>query len=435
MGKRLSVLVVGSGAREHALVHALLRSPSTERVIAAPGNAGIAQLVSCIAVPVSDTEGLVQLAQRERVDLVVVGPELPLVNGLADALRNAGVKVFGPGSAGARLEGSKVFAKQFMDRHGIPTAAFAVFNDPDAADRYVRNANRPLVVKAEGLAAGKGVVVASDTGEALAAIDAMMRQRVFGAAGERVVIEERLAGEEISFHVVTDGRIGIDLGAAQDHKRIGEGDTGPNTGGMGAYAPIPALSERVAKLIRDEIVQPTLAGLTTDGIALRGVLFFGLMLHKDRPHVLEYNVRFGDPECAVLLARLESDVGALLDAAASGDLSDASATVGHRAAVAVVMAAAGYPGTPRADTPISGLESAAQVSGVNVFHAGTRQAESGIVTAGGRVLAITAVGTTVDAAAQNAYAAVNCIRFDGAQFRRDIASRARNQGHTTQRQS
>lgn len=422
----MKILVVGGGAREHALVRALARSPEAHEVLAAPGNAGIAREARCEPVRADDIAGLVALAMREKVGLVVVGPEAPLVAGLADDLAHKGVLVFGPSALAARLEGSKVFAKQFMARHGVPSAGFEIFDDAERAEEYVRAAGRPLVVKADGLAGGKGVVVASEPSEACAAIDRMMRQRIFGDAGARVVIEERLGGEELSFHIVCDGERFVVLGGAQDHKRVGEGDTGPNTGGMGAYSPVPMLTPDLEARVLREIVEPTLKGLRAEGIVFRGVLFIGLMIDAGVPRVLEYNVRFGDPECAVLLERLDGDVLPLLLGAARGDLSSAHVSISPDAAIAVVMAAEGYPGSPRTGDPIVGLDEAAKVPGVVVLHAGTRTEAGAVVTAGGRVLTITARGANLDEAAARAYEAVARIHFRGAHYRRDIGWRARS---------
>ncbi len=420
----MKVLVVGGGAREHALVLACSRSNLVTEVIAAPGNGGIAASARCEAVAADDVEGLTALCEREHPGLVIIGPEAPLVAGLADALTSRGIPTFGPNGSCARLEGSKVFAKQFMSRHKIPTAAFKCFDDAESAVAYVRDANRPLVVKADGLAGGKGVVVADDAKEAIEAIDSMMRARAFGEAGERVVIEERLRGEEISFHVITDGMRVLQLGGAQDHKRIGDGDTGPNTGGMGAYAPVPALTPATHEAILRDIVEPTIAGLSTDGMAFRGVIFFGIMLHEGTPHLLEYNVRFGDPECAVLLERLDGDIVPLLLGGAHGKLPDAVPPLSDDAVIAVVIASQGYPTAPKSGDTIDGLD-AGYSPDVQVLHAGTRLANGRIVTAGGRVLTVTARAKTIDEAAQRAYARVASIRFEGAQYRRDIAWRAR----------
>lgn len=420
----MKVLVVGGGAREHALVLACRRSNLVSEVIVAPGNGGMANDARCEPVRSDDVAGLVALAEREQPALVIVGPEAPLVAGLADALAARSIPTFGPNGACARLEGSKVFAKHFMQRHHIPTAGFRTFDDPESAEEYIRSANRPLVVKADGLAGGKGVVVAGDVNEALAAIDSMMRQRVFGEAGDRVVIEECLDGEEISLHVITDGMRVLELGAAQDHKRIGDGDKGPNTGGMGAYAPVPALTNALRETITKQIVEPTIAGLSADGMAYRGVIFIGIMLHEGRPNVLEYNVRFGDPECAVLLERIDGDVVPLLLGGALGRLPDAVPPLSGDAVIAVVMAASGYPSAPRTGDPIDGLD-AGYSPDVQVLHAGTTRDGTRVLTAGGRVLTITARAANIDEAAQRAYSRIASIRFDGAQFRHDIAWRAR----------
>jgi phosphoribosylamine--glycine ligase len=367
---------------------------------------------------------LVDLAVAERASLVVVGPELPLQLGLVDALAARGVPAFGPTQSAARLEGSKVFMKRFCERHNIRTAPFVVFDDPDAADRYVRTSDRPLVVKADGLAAGKGVCVADNIGDALGAIDRIMRKREFGDAGESVVIEEVLFGEEASFHVVSDGANAIVLAPAQDHKRVGDGDRGPNTGGMGAYAPAPIVDSRVEERVMREIVRPTLEGMVRDGAPFRGALFVGLMVERGVPTVLEYNVRFGDPEATVLVPTYAGDWYELLIAAARGDVSHISATRPSGSALAVVMAAAGYPGPPRTGDEIEGL-SASMPPGSFIRHAGTRQATDGrVMTAGGRVLAVGAHGDTLGQAATAAYEAVGRIRWPGEHHRADIGRRA-----------
>ena len=416
------VLVVGGGAREHALASAIARGGHD--VLIAPGNAGTALVGRNFDVRADDIEDIVRLSAREEVDLVVVGPELPLTLGIVDALAARGIAAFGPTRDAARLEGSKVFMKRFLARHGIPTAAFEVFDDPAAAERHVRAAARPLVVKADGLAAGKGVVVAASTDEALGAIDQIMRRRAFGAAGDSVVIEELLPGEEASFHVVCDGTRFVPLVAAQDHKRIGDGDTGPNTGGMGAYAPAPVVTPAVHERILRTIVEPTLAGMIADGTPFRGVLFVGLMIEHGVPRVLEFNVRFGDPETSVLVPMYGGDWLALLEGAARGDLgSSVSSSTRDGAALAVVMAAAGYPGTPKTGDVISGLDDVA--GDAFVFHAGTAPGTGGsVVTAGGRVLAVGAHAATLADAARSAYAAVARIRWTGEQHRTDIGHRA-----------
>jgi phosphoribosylamine---glycine ligase len=433
-GKR--VLVLGSGAREHALTWGLVRSGC--EVVVAPGNAGVRSIARCTPVRVDDVDAVVRLASAAGdapFDLVVVGPELPLTLGVVDALAARGIRAFGPTRAAARLEGSKAFMKRFCTRHGIATAAYEVFDDPAAADAYVRAAARPLVVKADGLAAGKGVVVASSTDEALGAVDRFMRKRELGDAGAVVVIEEILAGEEASFHVVCAGERFVPLEPAQDHKRIFDGDKGPNTGGMGAYAPAPIVTPDVCARVLREIVEPTLAGMAKDGAPFRGVLFVGLMIDRGEPRVLEYNVRFGDPETSVVVPLLADRIPLfdLLDGAASGDLRPAIATLAASSpsgaqefALSVVMAAEGYPGKPRTGDAIDGLGSALE-EGAYVFHAGTALGEGGaVVTAGGRVLTVGGRAATLDEAAAIAYRAVDRIHWRGEQHRRDIGYRARS---------
>jgi phosphoribosylamine--glycine ligase len=430
------VVVVGGGAREHALASIL--AAAGHAVVCAPGNGGTEQVGRNAAVRADDIDGLVELAARERADLVVVGPEGPLTLGLVDALQARGIRAFGPTRAAARLEGSKAFMKRFCERHRIPTAAFAVFDDADAAERHVRDAAaaaagwRPPVVKADGLAAGKGVVVADSVDEACDAIDRFMRKRELGDAGATVVLEDRLPGEEASFHVVCDGERAVALAPAQDHKRVADGDHGPNTGGMGAYAPAPVVTPEVHARVLAEIVEPTLAGMAAEGAPLRGVLFVGLMIDGGTPRVLEFNVRFGDPEATVLLPLYDGDLFGLLDAAARGDLSSHVGTRrsgappgGSRgAALSVVMAAAGYPGKPRGGDRIEGLE-AALPAGAFVMHAGTsRTPEGALVTSGGRVLAVGAQAATLHEAARIAYDVVDRIHWPGEHHRRDIGQRA-----------
>ncbi len=421
MAKR--VLVVGSGAREHVLAKAIAAAGAD--VWIAPGNAGTSAVGRNVAVRSDDVDGLVALAVREGVDLVVVGPERPLTLGLVDALEAKGVLAFGPTRAAARLEGSKAFMKRFLKRHGIPTAPFEVFEDPTAAEAYVRARGGSLVVKADGLAAGKGVVVASGTDEALDAVRRMMRERAFGEAGATVVIEEFLPGEEVSFHVVADGSRFVALAPAQDHKRVGDGDCGPNTGGMGAYAPAPVVTPALYAKIVETLLAPTLAGLASEGCAFRGALFAGLMIEGDEPRVLEFNVRFGDPEATVLVPLYGGDWLALLEGAARGELpATPSAPVVSGTALAVVMAAAGYPATPRTGDAIQGLDASLE-AGAFVLHAGTACGEGGeVVTAGGRVLTVGGHAETLEAAARVAYRAVDAIHFDGEHHRRDIGHRA-----------
>jgi phosphoribosylamine---glycine ligase len=413
------ILIVGAGAREHALATAL----HDHDLIIAPGNGGTARVARNVAVAATDIAGLVALAERERVDLVVVGPEAPLTLGLVDALAEKGIAAFGPSRAAARLEGSKAFMKEFLGRHGIPTAAFAVFADADDAKRYVRAAGRPLVVKADGLCAGKGVVVAADLDEAIAAIDTMMVDRAFGEAGAVVVIEEILPGEEASFHVVCDGTRGIALVPAQDHKRVFDGDRGPNTGGMGAYAPAPVVTSAVHEEVMRSVVGPTLRGMADEGAPFRGVLFVGLMIDNGTARVLEFNVRFGDPETAVLVPMLDGDWLALLEGAARGDLGSVVAGTKSGAALAVVMAAEGYPAKPTQGDRIEGLD-APLAAGAFVFHAGTSLEGDATITAGGRVLTVGAQGASFAEARAAAYAAVDRIHWRGEHHRKDIGHRA-----------
>lgn len=421
----MRVLVVGSGAREHALCARLKASPSVTDVLCAPGNAGIARAVTVHSIPAHDLDALVALAQSKSIDLVVVGPEAPLVAGLADRLADVGIRCFGPSASAARLEGSKSFAKAFMARNGIPTAAYATFEDFDDAVAYVRAAPHKVVVKADGLAAGKGVTVCDNVDDAIEALDRTLRQGAFGDAGHSVVVEERLSGPEVSLHVVSDGERFALLGAAQDHKRLRDGDQGPNTGGMGAYSPVPVFDRSLEERTLREVVEPTLRGIARERSPLRGVLFIGLMIDDlGAPRVLEYNVRFGDPECAVLLERLDGDIAAWMFDAASGALDPSMVRIGEGAALGVVIAAEGYPDAPVRGVPIAGIERAESASGARVFHAGTARANDEWVTAGGRVLLVTARAATLQEAAREAYAAVDEIELRGAQVRRDIGWRA-----------
>jgi phosphoribosylamine--glycine ligase len=420
-------MVVGSGAREHALAHKLAQSPRVTRVLCAPGNGGTAQVAENIAVNPEDVGAVVALAKAYAVNFVVVGPEGPLVAGLVDALAVAGIEAFGANASAARLEGSKSFSKRFMLRHGIPTAQAAMFDDADAATAYAVAHGEPLVVKADGLAAGKGVIVASTMQETLDAIDLVMRKREFGVAGSHVVLEHRLYGEEVSYHVVLDGERYVALAAAQDHKRIFDGDEGPNTGGMGAYSPPPVVTAEVERKIIEKIVQPTLAGLRADDICFRGVLFIGLMIVDGEPFVIEYNARFGDPETQVLLARMQGDLLPLLLGASRGDLRGVRIAWEAPTAMCVVLASKGYPGAYPKGLPIRGLGQAGRIPGVEVQHAGTDLNGMEVRTNGGRVLSVTAHGTDLDSVAASAYAAVACIDFDGMQYRRDIGWRARKQ--------
>ena len=420
----MKVLLVGGGGREHALAWKLAQSPRLTRLYAAPGNPGIAAHADCVPVRDTDLDGLVALARRERVELAVIGPEVPLSLGLRDRLSDAGVPVFGPSQSAARLESSKAFAKDLMARYGIPTARFRVFQDADAAKRFCRELGAPLVIKADGLAAGKGAMVCATLPEADAAIRLCLDEDAFGAAGRTVVVEEFMTGEEASFFVITDGASALPLPAAQDHKAIFDDDRGPNTGGMGAYTPAPVMDEAMTGRVMEEIVTPTLAAMAKEGAPYAGVLFVGLMICPDGPRVVEFNCRFGDPECQAILPRLDEDILPVFEAVASGRGLPASLRWRREASVCVVLASPGYPGTPRAGLPIEGVEAAAALPGVNVFHAGTALRDGALLTAGGRVLGVQTLGGDIRAAMERAYDAVGRIRFEGMQFRHDIGRRA-----------
>jgi phosphoribosylamine--glycine ligase len=418
------VLLVGGGGREHALAWKLAQSPRLGRMIAAPGNPGIAAHARCIPVMDTAVDELVDLARQERPDLVVVGPEVPLALGLADRLRAAGFAVFGPSAAAARLESSKAFSKDLMARHGVPTARFRTFQDAEAARRYCRELGAPLVVKADGLAAGKGVIVCRALDEADRALALCFEERAFGASGLTVVVEEFLEGEEASFFALADGAAVLPLTAAQDHKTVWDDDRGPNTGGMGAYSPAPVMSDAMQDRVMAEIVRPVIAAMGKEGAPYTGVLFVGLMITREGPKVIEFNCRFGDPECQAIMPRLEGDLLALLQAAATGQGLPAALSWSPRTSVCVVMTSAGYPGRYETGRPITGVAAAALLPGINVFHAGTAMAGDALVTAGGRVLGVQASGGDVASAIRAAYAGVERIRFDGAHYRRDIGHHA-----------
>ncbi|QQS14119.1 MAG: phosphoribosylamine--glycine ligase [Rhodospirillales bacterium] len=425
----MRILVVGSGGREHALCWAISASPLCDKLFCAPGNAGIAGVAECVAIGIDDIARIVEFARREGVDFVVVGPEAPLVAGLADRLTEAGIAVFGPSAAAARLEGSKGFTKDLCRKYGIPTAGYERFTDATAAKAYIhRQGNvwkaQPIVVKADGLAAGKGVIIAADAAEACAAVDDMLGGGRFGAAGASVVVEEFMTGEEASFFVLVDGAHILPLVAAQDHKRVGDGDTGPNTGGMGAYSPAPCVTPEVEARVLDEIIRPTVRAMAAEGAPYRGVLFAGVMLTPSGPKLIEYNCRFGDPECQVLMTRLKSDIVPALLATAEGGLDHLDLRWHDDTALTVVMAARGYPEAPLKGTEIRGLEAAGAVGGAMVFHAGTRRDGDRILADGGRVLNVTAMAPTVEEARRRAYAAVDRIDWPEGFCRRDIAWRA-----------
>ncbi len=424
----MRILVVGSGGREHALCWAIAASPLCDKLYCAPGNAGIAEDAECVPVAAMDLDGLVGFCRAERIDFVVVGPEQPLVAGLVDRLEASGIAAFGPSQAAAALEGSKGFTKDFCARHAIPTAAYRRFSDAGAAKEYVAAQHLPIVVKADGLAAGKGVTIAHSIAEAEAAIDAAMLGGKFGAAGAELVIEAFLAGEEASFFALVDGTHALALAGAQDHKAVGDGDTGPNTGGMGAYSPAPCLTPAIEAEIMARIIAPTVAAMAAEGRPFKGLLFAGLMLTADGPHLIEYNTRFGDPECQVLMMRLKSDLLPALLAARDGALKDFDLRWREETALCVVLAAQGYPGEPLKGTEIRGLAAAEGGVGVKIFHAGTRREGDRLLADGGRVLGVTALGIDAAEAQRRAYEAVDRVDWPAGFCRRDIGWRAARRG-------
>jgi phosphoribosylamine--glycine ligase len=421
----MRVLVIGSGGREHALCWAIAASALLTKLWCAPGNPGIAQVAECVSIDALDFPALIAFAQDNEIDLVVPGPEAPLVVGIADAMEAAGIACIGPSRSAAQLEGSKTFTKELCDAAGIPTAQWESFDDADAAREFVRRRGAPIVVKADGLAAGKGVVVAATEADALAAIDAMMQARRFGDAGSSVVIEECLTGEEVSLFALCDGETALALGSAQDHKRVGDGDTGPNTGGMGSYAPTPAFSAALQDAAMDGIIRPALAEMTRRGTPFRGILYAGLILTTDGVKLIEFNVRFGDPECQALVLRLKSDLLSALQAAYDGELKNFDLRWNDDSTIAVVMAARGYPDAPEHGSEIRGLDRATVVPGVQVFHAGTTaDAQGHLRAAGGRVLTVCAAGADLLAAHHAAYAAIGVIDWPEGFCRSDIGWRA-----------
>lgn len=420
----MNILVVGGGGREHALVWKMAQSPQVEKIWCAPGNPGIAQLAQCVAIAADDIDGLLAFALDQDIDLTVVGPEAPLTLGIVDRFRAAGLTIFGPSKAAARLEGSKGFSKDLMAKYGIPTAAYRRFSERDAAVAYIRAQGAPIVVKADGLAAGKGVVVARTVKEAIAAVDDIMVAGIFGDAGAEVVIEEFMEGEEASFFVFTDGTNILPLASAQDHKPIFDGDKGPNTGGMGAYSPAPVVTDELYERIVNKIVRPTIDGMLREGCPYAGILYVGLMIANGKPRVVEYNARFGDPEAQPLLVRLKSDIVPVLLGCARGEMRQTSLEWHDKAAVCVVMASGGYPGPFEKGFVINGLDEASQIEDLIVFHAGTAEKEGAIVNSGGRVLGVTGRGKIVAEAIAKAYQGVEKISWQGAQYRRDIGRKA-----------
>jgi phosphoribosylamine---glycine ligase len=420
----MKVLVIGSGGREHALCWKIKQSPLVTKLYCAPGNGGIASLAECVDIKADDIVALADFAHQEKIDLTVVGPEVPLVAGIVDLFEEEGLKIFGPSQAAARLEGSKVYSKNFMKRWDIPTAKYATFTDADKARAYVGTQSYPLVVKASGLAAGKGVIICQDVFEAKDAINKIMSEKIFKDAGNSLVIEEFLVGEEASILAIADGKNFIVLESSQDHKRIRDNDQGPNTGGMGAYSPAPVVTPSLLKEIAEKVIAPVIAGMMDEEAPFKGILYAGIMITKDGPKVLEFNTRFGDPETQVILPRLKSDLVELMLAAVEGRLEGKELEWDTRACVCVVMAAGGYPGDYATGECISGFDG--QWQDVIVFHAGTKKEGSRILTSGGRVLGVTALGKDIGLAIQNAYAVTEQIAFDGMQFRRDIGQKALN---------
>ncbi|WP_417741756.1 phosphoribosylamine--glycine ligase [Salipiger sp.] len=419
----MNILILGGGGREHALAWAVMQNPKCDKLIVAPGNAGIAQIAECASLDIEDGGAVVEFSGEHAIDLVIIGPEAPLAAGVADALRDAGFPVFGPSKAAARLEASKSFTKEICDAAKAPTAGYGHFTDAESAKAYVREQGAPIVVKADGLAAGKGVIIAETVEAAEAAIDDMFGG-AFGGAGAEVVIEEFMTGEEASFFLLVDGEDVLPIGTAQDHKRVGEGDTGPNTGGMGAYSPAPVLSDAVAEKALAEIVVPTMREMARRGTPYSGVLYAGLMIEDGQPRLVEYNVRFGDPECQVLMMRLGAQALDLIHACAEGRLAEAQVNWADDHAMTVVLAAEGYPGSYRKGTMIGGLDGLTEDSFHQMFHAGTAEADGKVVASGGRVLNATARGATLAEAAERAYALVDGVDWPEGFCRRDIGWRA-----------
>lgn len=420
----MRVLVIGGGGREHALAWKLAASPRVEKLYCAPGNPGIGKIAECVQIDINNNTALVEFAVKNKIGLTVVGPEAPLANGVVDAFNAKGLKVFGPSRQAAQIEGSKSFAKELMKKYKIPTAGFEVFIDAPSAKDYINKHGAPVVVKADGLAAGKGVIVAMTVEEALEAIDAIMCDKAFGTAGSQVVIEDYLTGEEASLLAFTDGKTIVPMVAAQDHKRIFDGDQGPNTGGMGAYAPAPVITPSIREQVFQEVLQPVIDAMAKEGCPYCGCLYAGLMITADGPKVIEFNARFGDPETQVVLPLLESDLTVVMEACADGNLADVTIEWKNETAVCIVAAAKGYPANYAKNDLITGIEEANKQA--LVFHAGTALKEGALVTSGGRVLGVTAVAPNIATAVEKAYQAVQKIEFDGMQYRRDIAHRAIN---------
>jgi len=421
----MKVLVIGGGGREHALVWKIAQSSLVTEIYAAPGNAGIAGLAQCVSIGAEDLDGLLKLALEKKIDLTVVGPEAPLVAGIVDLFSSKGLRIFGFDQKGARLEGSKVWAKEFMKKNGIPTGGFRVFGNAGAALKAIDTQSAPYVIKADGLAAGKGVIIAQTAREARFAIELIMKRRDFGAAGERIVMDDFLAGDELSILALFDGASYRLFAPSQDHKRVFDNDGGPNTGGMGAYAPVPIYTAELAARVKKEIIEPTFEGMKAEGVTGAGVVYFGIMVTKEGPKVLEYNCRFGDPEAQAILPLFRGDLAQVMFEAAAGNLAGVSFENSDEAAVCVVIASGGYPGSYQKGYPVEGLEEA-RARGCVVFHSGTALKDGTVVTSGGRVLGVTAAAPTLQAALDTAYRGVEAIRFTGCFSRRDIGKKGLN---------
>lgn len=426
----MKILVMGGGGREHALVWKIAQSPKVSKIYCAPGNAGISDQAMLVPIKANDTSGLIRFALKEKIDLTVVGPEEALTKGIVDLFESKGLSIFGPSQKAAEIEGSKAFAKEMMKKCHIPTASYEIFEDPKEATKYIRKQGAPIVVKADGLAAGKGVIICKTVEEAIQSIDRMMVEKIFGDAGHSVVIEECLMGEEASYIAFTDGKAMLPLASSQDHKAVFDGDTGPNTGGMGAYSPAPVVTGQVHKRIMEEILKPLIQGMAEEGRAYRGALYAGVMICDGVPKVLEFNARLGDPETQPVLMRMKGDIVPVLEACIKGNLSQCEIEWDNRASVCVVMASRGYPGDYEKAKAIEGLKEVSQMEDVFVFHAGTAFQDSQIVTNGGRVLGVTGLGKDIPSAIERTYQAVKKISWDGVHYRTDIGQKALRRSHS-----
>jgi phosphoribosylamine--glycine ligase len=420
----MKVLVVGSGGREHALVWKIAQSPKVSKIYCAPGNAGISERATLVPIKANDLSGLLEFALKEKINLTVVGPEDPLTRGVVDLFESKGLSIFGSSKKAAEIEGSKAFAKEMMRKYNIPTGSYEIFEDPKDAKNYIRKVGAPVVVKADGLAAGKGVIVCNSVEEAIQSVNRIMVEKIFGEAGNRVVVEEYLVGEEASYIAFTDGKVILPMASSQDHKPIFDGDKGPNTGGMGAYSPAPVVTDEVHERILERILRPIIQGMGEEGRPYKGVLYAGLMIHDGHPRVLEFNARFGDPETQPVLMRMKGDIIPILEACIKGNLSGCEIEWDSRASVCVVMASKGYPGNYEKGKPISGMKEVSKMEDVFVFHAGTTLRDNQMVTNGGRVLGVTGLGKDIPRAIERTYEAVKKISWEGVHYRTDIGYKA-----------